>query len=67
MPQDRSMVEGKVLKDERLAAGLYLRDIAKEIGRSRQTLWAIERAAEVKPAYVEAYRAAIARLGGRGN
>lgn len=63
-PYSPLMVEGKVLKGERRAAGLLMRDIAREIGVSRQTLWAVERAAEVKPAYVESYRAAVARLRG---
>lgn len=59
------MVDGATLKRERKAERLFMYEIAKEIGVSRQTLWSIERQAEVPPHYVESYRAAIARLKAR--
>ena len=50
---------GKTLKRERTRALVSATALAARLGISRQTLWIIEQAAEVDPARVLAYRAAL--------
>lgn len=53
---------GKTLRLERVRADLTATALARQMGLSRQTLWATERAAAVDPDRVIQYRAAIKTL-----
>lgn len=50
---------GKQLRRLRRASELTTVAVAARMGVSRQTLWGIERAAEVSPERAEQYRAAV--------
>lgn len=56
------MTTGKELRWARRKAELKATDVARESGLSRTTLWAIEKAAEVRADQADSIRAAIARL-----
>lgn len=53
---------GPTLRIERLRANLTATALAAQMGLSRQSLWALERAAKVTPERVTAYREAIKTL-----
>lgn len=53
---------GPTLRRERRLAEVSATAVAQALGVSRQTLWAIERAVEVTPERVAAYRAAVKTL-----
>lgn len=53
---------GPTLRRERRLADVSATAVAAFMGVSRQTLWAIERAVEVTPERVAAYRAAVKTL-----
>lgn len=53
------LASGTDLKVERVRAGLTMREIARRMGTSRQTLYHIERAETVSPKWEAAYRAAL--------
>jgi transcriptional regulator with XRE-family HTH domain len=53
---------GPTLRRERRLADVSATAVAARMGVSRQTLWAIERAVEVTPERVAAYRAAVETL-----
>lgn len=52
-------ISGRELRLERLAADVTVVAIAARMGLSRQTLWALERAAEVKSDRARLYRQAL--------
>jgi transcriptional regulator with XRE-family HTH domain len=56
---------GHQLRVERVAANLSVNAVCAAMKTSRTTLWAIERAAIVRPHHVKAYRDALARLSQR--
>lgn len=60
------MATGKSLKMARVRADLTQRQVAKQMGLSRQTLYAIERAATVDPDREAEYRAALSALVSKG-
>ena len=53
---------GPTLRIERLRAHLTATALAAQMGISRQSLWALERAARVSPERVLAYRSAVKTL-----
>lgn len=53
---------GPTLRRERRQAEVSATAVAARMSISRQTLWAIERAVEVSPERVDAYRAAVKTL-----
>ena len=54
--------KGPTLRRERRQAEVTATAVAAALGVSRQTLWAIERAVEVTPERVAAYRSAVETL-----
>lgn len=53
---------GPTLRIERLRAHLTATALAAQMGLSRQSLWALERAAKVRPERVLEYRTAVKTL-----
>lgn len=53
---------GHTLRIERVRARISVTALAAQMGISRQTLWTIERAAQVAPDRVADYRAAVRTL-----
>lgn len=56
------MSTGKTLRLERFSNDVLIQDVAREMGVSRATVYAIERRPVVKAEQVAAYRAAVARV-----
>lgn len=59
------MASGTDLKVERVRAGLTLKEVARRMGVSRQTLWGIERSESVDQVRESQYLAALASGGGK--
>ena len=55
-------VTGRQLKVERVAAGVAQGAVARAMGLSRQTVWAIENAPLARDDHAKAYRSALVRL-----
>lgn len=53
---------GNDLKVERVRANLKAREVAAQMGLSRQAVWGLERAAEVDPERAQEYLAAVETL-----
>ena len=60
--EDQMPTRGPTLRRERRLADVSATAVAAQMKISRQTLWAIERAVEVTPERVAAYRAAVKTL-----
>lgn len=60
-------ISGTDLKVERVKANLTIQAVAARMGVSRQTIWGIERAANVAPERADQYRRAIMTSGDIGS